>query len=266
MRTPTASPEVPYLSVSKIKAFLMCPRKYKLQYVEKLPPEFRSASLAFGSAWHAAIGHFLVGCTGENKVKAGELADVFHTALERELADDRTLVLFDDDESSVEELEKKGREMLDVFTREYPFPDRVVSVEEPFVLELEEPDTAEPLDVPLVGAIDALVERRGKGLVIEIKSSKRRYSRDQIEFDLQTTAYIKAARKLGHDSGEAELVVTTKAAKPTLQIERVTRNRRDERELVELASGVVRAVEAGVDHRIRGWQCRSCAYSGACAP
>lgn len=260
-----ASPKVPYLSVSRIKAFLICPRKYAFQYVEKVTPEYRSVALAFGTAWHHAIGHVLTGSTVDAKMPTDELVDVFRTALERELADDTVPVLFDDDESNLDDLVKKAQEMLEVFVRDYPIPDRVISVEEPFVLELADPATGEALDVPLVGAIDALIERAGRVLVMECKSAKRKYSADQIEFDFQTTAYIGAARKLGHDAGEAELVVTTKAARPTLQVERLVRNGRDQREFAELAVRVVRAVDAGVDHRIRGWQCRSCAHAGACA-
>lgn len=261
-----ASSAIPYLSVSKIKTFLMCPRRYKLQYIEKLVPEFRSAALAFGSAWHAAVGHFLLGSTGDTRVPNDELSDVFRASLERDLADDTVPVLFDDEESSFDELVKKAREMLEVFGREYALPDRVVSVEEPFVLELVDPATCEALDVPLVGAIDALIERAGKVLVMEVKSSKRKWSADQIEFDLQTTAYIQAARRLRYDDAEAELVITTKATKPTLQVERLARHPRDDRELAELAFGVVHAVTSRVFHRARGWQCRSCAYAGACAP
>ena len=75
-----------------------------------------------------------------------------------------------------------------------------------------------------------------------------------------------AARALGHLEADVELVATTKATKPTIQIERLIRNCADEIELVELAFGIVKAARAGVDHRNRGWQCRGCAYAGACAP
>ena len=105
----TASLKIPYLSVSRIKTFLMCPRKYAFQYVEKVTPEYRSAALAFGTSWHHAIGHFLAKSNVDARVAIDELTDVFRTALERELADDTVPVLFDDEESSLDELLKKLR-------------------------------------------------------------------------------------------------------------------------------------------------------------
>src|SRR5262249_6291348 len=111
----------------------------------------------------------------------------------------------------------------------------------------------------------ALVERDGKVVVLEVKSAKRRWSTDQLEQDLQGTAYGMAARSLRYSETNVEVVITTKATKPALQVERLVRHQTDEHELIELAFGVVKAVAAGVDHRNRGWQCRGCAYAGACA-
>ena len=49
----------PHTSISAIKTFLTCPRKFHLQYVLKLQPAFRPAALVFGSAWHETIGAWL---------------------------------------------------------------------------------------------------------------------------------------------------------------------------------------------------------------
>lgn len=256
---------VSYLSVSQIKTFLQCPRQYHLRYAERVRPEFRSAALAFGTAWHHVLSHFL----GKPQVDAipsiDEMVGIFRAALEHELTDGDIPVLFDDDESTTDGLVAKAREMLDVFVRDYRLPDRVIGIEEPFLLELAHPVTGEILGLPLVGAMDALVERDGKVIVTELKSSKRKWSADQLEQDIQATAYRIAARALGHRDAEVELVVTTKSKKPDVQVERLIRHRGDEHELAELAFGVVKAVTAGIDHRNRGWQCRGCAYAGACA-
>ena len=91
------------------------------------------------------------------------------------------------------------------------------------------------------------------------------WSPDQLELDPQPTAYRMGARQLGVDEAELKLLVTTKAKKPDVQVERLTRTGVDERELAELAWSVHEAVEAGVEMRNRGWQCRSCAYASACS-
>jgi hypothetical protein len=58
------------------------------------------------------------------------------------------------------------------------------------------------------------------------------------------------------------LAVTKK--KPTVQVEEFVRHAADEAELVEVALSVRRAVAAGANHPLRGWQCRACPYAGAC--
>jgi CRISPR/Cas system-associated exonuclease Cas4 (RecB family) len=100
--------------------------------------------------------------------------------------------------------------------------------------------------------------------VWEVKTSKRRWAADMLDFDLQVTGYKMASRVLDHGEVDVKLLVATKAKCPDVQIERLVRHRKDERELSEIAFGVHRALEAGVDHPVRGWQCRSCPYADAC--
>lgn len=132
-------------------------------------------------------------------------------------------------------------------------------------MELAHPVTGELLPVPLVGALDALVVEDGAETIWELKTGKRKWSADALDYDLQTTSYRIAARELGRgDDLALKLVLTTKATQPDVQVERLVRHRRDERELVETIFAVHRAVEAGVDFPNRGWQCRTCAWAGAC--
>lgn len=251
-----------YLSVSRINTFLRCPRQYTLKYIEKVPGEFKSAPLAVGSAFHDAVrAHFdSAGARTDD-----ELTDVFAKSFDAQLAADDVPVLFDDDETR-DSLVDMSRRMLGAFKRDYPLPEEVLELERAFSLELAHPVTCEILRVPVVGSIDAVVRKNGELVVLEIKSAKRRWGPDQIEWDHQTTAYLIAARKLGYEQPKAELVVTTKTKEPVVQVERLVRHRRDEEELAELASGVLRGIDAGLDVRIRGWQCRSCAWSGSCSP
>lgn len=246
-----------HLSISQINLYLACPRAYFFRYIEHAEQEFRSAALAFGTAWHSAFAGWLLG-----ESAAGCLVDLFRSALDVELAGD-VPVLFDEDQS-IDGMTETARGMIDALQNSVPRPDVVHAVERAFSLELAHPVTGEILDSPLVGAIDAIVEVGGKTQIWEAKSAKKKWSADQMEYDLQTTAYVMAARELGHRDPEPILVVATKTKKPDVQLERLLRYRKDEEELAELAAGVVRAIDAGIDHRNRAWRCRSCAYAGAC--
>ena len=256
---------MPHVSVSQLKTFMQCPKKYFLQYVDRRPPAFRPIALAFGTAWHAAVGHRLEAHRDGQVAPAEELYEVFRDVLEHEAARPGPPVLFDDEEAHLEQTIDAGIRMLDVFLERVSLPARVIGVEVPFVIELVDQLTGEVVSRPLIGAIDALVEDEHAACVVELKTAKRRWSSDQLDYDPQMTAYAMAARELGYVNPKLALVVATKTKTPDVQIERLVRHQNDERELVETAFTLERAIEAGVDTRVRGWACKTCPYSEACA-
>lgn len=248
----------PHTSVSEIKTFITCPRKHSYTYVERIKPDFRPVALSFGTAWHVAIGQYLLHGTSTE-----ETTDLFRDVLARDVLDGETPVVFEDAEDLGECIDL-GTRMVDAFIGAVHRPDHVLGVEMAFSIELEDSRTGELLDTPLIGSIDAIVTDNDKPAVWELKSSKKRWSADQLENDLQVTAYRLGARVLEVDDPALMLLVTTKAKKPTVQVENVIRTERDENELVRIAASVMRAVDAGVDHPIRSWACKGCPYSGRC--
>ena len=254
----------PHLSVAQLKTFIQCPRKYFLQYIERAAPSHRSAALAFGSAWHSTIDEWLINSSQDAPVPNAELHEVFKAALEQELLREGPPVLFDDDQEDLGRLVGTGMRMVDAFVRAVPLPAKVIGVEIPFGLTLVDPTTGEVLPVPLIGSIDALVVEGGETSLWELKSGKRRWSSDQVEYDLQPTAYVQAARELGEEPDAVKLIVATKSSQPDIQVERLVRRRSDEEDLFATAASVVRGVHAGVDHPVRSWSCRTCPYTGAC--
>ncbi len=256
----------PHTSASALKTFLTCPRQYFFRYVERVVSAFRSASLAFGHAFHAAIGVHLIRSSESQAVPLDELVEAFRHVFMAELGEDSIPVLFDDEEQSTDELLDKARDMLAVFVEQFPLPSIVLGIEVPFELLLRHPLTSEAAELPLIGAMDVIAQFDTRRRVLEIKTGKRKWSADQVDYDLQPTIYRKAANDLGHQHAETELVVVTKAKQPTLHRLPCARGQRDEVELVELALSVERAVRAGVDNRRRDWQCRTCGYAQRCSP
>ncbi len=249
----------PHTSVSAIKTYLSCPRRYFLSYVLRVPPAFRPAALVFGSAWHETIGLWL---TTED-IKVEQLREHLRDGLTARLRGENN-VLFDDDGEDEGSLVDMAVRMLDAFTTLVPRPEKTLAIELAFQLELAHPATGELLAVPLIGALDAIVLEGGRGAVWELKSGKKKWSADQFEFDLQATAYGIAAREGGYDGVDVKFLITTKNKNPDVQRETVIRHRADEEELAAVALGVQRAVSAGVDYPNRGWQCRVCQYASVC--
>ena len=251
-----------HLSASQLKTFVMCPRKYFLAYVERVQPGFRPVAFAFGTAWHDAIGAWL-SSLGTGAMSTAQLEAHLRDELHAQIHGDGPPVLFDHDEDEGT-LADKAIAMLGAFLAAAPPPERVLDVERAFSLDLTDPDTGQVLPLPLIGAMDAVVVEGGETVIWELKTAARRWGADQLAYDMQPTVYQLAARELGHRDAAVKLLVTTKAAKPAVQVERLSRGPGDERDLVATAKSLLNAVAAGVDHPARGWQCKGCQYAGAC--
>ena len=251
------------LSASALADYVACPRMFFFRRVEHKVPAFRPVSLALGSAFHDAVSYALF-CHGRGETLVmQELHDRFRSSLDHELHRVNPPVLFNDSENEGQ-LVDTGLRMIDAFLRRVPLPERVLGIEVAFSAELVDPETGEVLPIPLIGALDAVVERKAREVIWEMKTAKRRLADDRLEFDLQPTAYRIGAQSLGLRDAPIELIATTKSRVPDVQIERLIRGRRSEHELVKTAAGVLRAVAAGVDVPVRSWRCKSCAYAGDC--
>jgi RecB family exonuclease len=255
----------PHTSISQLKTFIQCPRRYFIQYIKRAMPAFRPLALVLGSAWHETIAEHLTRSRRDNQVPVDELRAHLHDALIRGVDRDDIPVLFEEEEQDIGAVIDVAMRMLDVFLARVPVPEQVHGVEVAFALKLVHPVTGEIHPRPLIGAVDAIVEEHGRPAVWELKTGKKKWSADQLDFDPQCTAYGMAARALGYKSATLTLLVTTKGKTPDVQVGRLVRHRQDELELVETAFAVARAVDAGVDYPVRGWQCRTCPYAGACA-
>lgn len=252
----------PHTSISAVREFMICPKKYFFHYEAKIAPEFRPAALAFGSAWHSTIGEWLT--TPAETIQPEQLREHLRDGIVTRLNDDGANVLFDNAEQDEGTLVDTAVRMLDVFVAQVPRPEKTLAVEAPFSLALSHPNTGAVLPVPLIGAIDAVVLTGGIGSLWELKTAAKKWSPEQLDHDIQITAYRIAARQLGYDGARLEFLVVTKTAKATLQREVAVRHAADEDELVDVVFSVHRAIKAGVDHRARSWACATCQYSGAC--
>lgn len=258
-------PDGLYVSVSQVKTYLLCPRKYELKYVRGAEPEFVPIALAFGAAFHEALAAYYqeLKTTGE-PLRRDLVLDVFRTAWGR--ASDGSVPLQADDEDDLAGIVDRGVSMLHAFHEHaaQAATFEVEAVEHGFAITLHDPDSGVPLEEQLVGTMDLLVREGSDRVVVEHKTAARRYSEDQLRFDVQPTAYKIAARESGLGEVALRFQVVTKTKVPVVQIADVHRDARDEADFTRIAAGVLKAIDAGVSYPIRGWACRSCPFSSAC--
>ena len=255
-----------YTSVSQMKCWLRCPRQFELKYVRGVAPAFVPVNLAFGSAIHEALAaHYQeIKSTGA-PLRREHLLDTFRTAWER-AADGDVPLQADEDGDDPRQMVDKGVSMLHAFARyEETAPTKEVeAVEHAFTVALHDPDSGEPLEESLTGVLDLVVVEDGQRIVVEHKTSSRKYSEDQLAHDLQVTGYKMAARSAGMGEVGLRFQVITKAKAPQVQVADVVRTDGDEEDFARTAVGVLRAIDAGVSFPLRGWQCKTCQFAHAC--
>ena len=181
------------------------------------------------------------------------------------------LPLQDDEDEPVDTgaVTDKGISMLDVFHAHVAKTmngHTVEGVEVPFVAALHDPDTGEVLDERLVGVIDLVLRHGDHRTVVELKTAARKWSEDQLAYDIQPTGYAFAGRQVGMGDVGLQLQVVTKTKVPVVQVADVERAPRDEDDFLRTAVGVLRAVDAGVAYPVRGWACKGCQFAHACKP
>jgi CRISPR/Cas system-associated exonuclease Cas4 (RecB family) len=241
----------------------MCPAQFRFRYIWKRAPSHKNVALPFGSAWGTTIAHYLVE-SSVSSLSASDLYSVFDADFQRELDESDVPVVYGKDESQ-ESLTTTAHKMLDVFVRKVPVPEDVLGLEVAFSTFLRHPeDSEEELEVPIIGAFDAVVVVENKPVIWEFKSAARKYSEGQFEHMLQPAIYNVGARVFGYNELPVDVIVTTKTKTPDVQVERLKKNSRDERQLYDLAEHILRGVQAGVFPRNRGWQCGGCGYREEC--
>src|SRR5436853_5414313 len=138
------------ISKSQIQTYLICPRKFWLQYVVGALPEFVPASLPFGRALHAAVAAFYRALKDSGVKPALEsIQREFAIVWEIEVAGQR---LSFKGKTSVDSYLGLGKVLLQKFYDEIR-PRKVEAIEYPFAVPLSDPNTGATLDVSLVGVV-----------------------------------------------------------------------------------------------------------------
>src|SRR5262249_46695754 len=180
----------PHVSFTQIDQYLRCPLRYRFLYIDRLEPDFVPAARAFGSGIHAAAAVFFRGVGQGERPAVEDVQGYFETFWKLET--EHQPLRYGEKESKESLLDLAGR-MLAVLCAEFQPGTEVLAVEQPFAVPLIDQETGEVLDRDLVGTLD-LLERDAEGLVVvDLKTSARKYTDLQVETALQLSVYRYAA-------------------------------------------------------------------------
>lgn len=244
------------ISVSQVQAYLGCPLKYRFQYVDRIPRPWRAAAMAFGSSVHAAVEWFhrerMLGRVPEaNEVTAIFEADWYAQNVEP--------LVFSARESR-EALAEKGRSMLALYL-EATNGALPVAVEQPFELDLTDPETGEVFDVRLRGVVDLIEEGE---VLVDLKTAGRTLEAGGLERHLQLSTYA-LAHLIQHGSiPRLRLDMLMKTARPRLERHETTRTVEELAWTAQLIHEVALAIETEHFFPNPSWRCTECEYFAHC--
>ena len=243
-----------HTSASQMGTYATCPRKFRFKYLDGAEPEYRSVSLALGSAVHSAIGWWF------DQKNAGE-----KPTLEGAGAIVRADLTAATDEATRygkwthEDLEKHAERLVQCFLNRYAeLP--VEDTEARFDLELIDPDTGEVMPRTMLGYFDFILNDRR---VVELKTARSAYSEVDIVKNLQFGGYRHALRQLGIGD-EMHVVVILKNKAPRLQNIRLEPDAQCEEFFLRTAADIERAILAGHFPAAPGFGCGGCEYQRRC--
>ena len=244
------------ISVSQVNCYLACPLKYRFQYVDKIPRPWRVAAMAFGSSVHAAIEWF-----HQERLdgRTPELTNVLEVFEADWYAQNVQPLVFSERESK-DSLADKARAMLQLYV-ESANGVKAIAVEQPFELELADPDTGEVLDVRLRGIIDLVEE--GETLV-DLKTAGRTLESGGLERHLQLSTYALAYCLLHGRIPKLRLDMLLKTTKPRLERHETTRSMDDLVWTARLIREVSLAIETEHFFPNPSWRCTECEYFAHC--
>jgi len=245
------------LSVSQVNAYLACPLKYRFQYVDQIPRPWRAAALAFGSSIHAAIEWFW---TQRQFGRTPDVTDVLKIFDTDWYAQNLEPLVFSERESK-DGLLQKGHEMLQLYVTEQADRPVPVAVEQPFEVDLHDPETGEVLDVRFRGFID-LIEQ--DGTVVDLKTAGRSLENGGLERHIQLSAYALAGLILTEKIPRLRLDMLFKTARPRFERLETTRTTAELAWVARLIQEVGLAIQTEHFFPNPSWRCSECEYFAHC--
>ena len=258
--------EVRHWSYSALSTYLLrCSLQYRFRYIDKLEPERSSSAMGFGSSIHRALEIAYRDWKPDEPPPLAIAQETLEADLAIRLQD--PILEFKDGETP-EGLIEKGKGLLAAWAEQAVY-EEVIATEQEFRVPVEHPVTGESLGVDLTGVVDLLVRVPGQEapLVVDFKTSARKYSDGQLFTDLQARVYAFSMRRLhGGDLVPMRWDVLVKTKKPYLQKIEFVKGPEEDLRVFELVKAAEKGVAAGVFHPNDGsmW-CNGCAYSNACA-
>ena len=253
--------QMPHLSASSIGDYVECGLLYKLGRIDRIPMEYKSDALEFGSVIHLVLGEYYEVKMVGDRMSLKDVHENFRQHWQR-VAEGRTDIQYavGKDFGS---LLMNGIDLLTAWYMKLPEDNfKVLGIEEAFSFYIP------GIEIPIIGAMDLIEEDEADTIIItDFKSSKKSYSVSEIDQNKQMTTYQLGAKSKGYADREILLRIDCliKTIKPKFQQYYTIRTELDEKRLIrkvmQVWDGISKNVYVPND---TSWRCKNCSYKTAC--
>ena len=252
----------PHWSFSSLNSFInICSLQWAFRYIYKLEHEGSTPiNLVFGTAFHKTASWVAILRQKDTYATSEEAMNIFTEMWNIEYKADDNLMLSNED---WEKLNDTGRKMIKCLNNKW-LEDNIVSVGKAFSVFF--PGTSKAL----IGEIDLIVKNDDdKTILIDWKTSARKWPLDKASKDLQATCFLYAYEQIEPDytatGSQFRYDVLTKTKEPSYTQHPTYRCKDDFQRLSQLIRTVERAVKAEAFlPNETGFFCNGCQFASAC--
>jgi putative RecB family exonuclease len=247
---------IDHLSASQIQLYMDCSLKYKFSKIDKLPKPFKPAGMALGSSVDATVEWLHQKWNKGQEVSLESVWDIFEADW---YAQSMHPIRYAKEETE-EDVLNVGKNLLSVYFEHAPRND-VIKTQFAFNVPLVDFQTGERLDISLVGIMDKI--EKGD-VVVDLKTWSRMISDDDLESNIQLSAYAYAYRVMYRKNPSLRLDVLLKTKKPRFEQLPAFRTEDDNNIFFNICKEVYTSIQKEVFFPNPSWKCRDCEYRQVC--
>jgi Holliday junction resolvase-like predicted endonuclease len=250
----------PHWSFSSLNSLLnICSLQWRFQKIDKLKPTHTSVNLVAGSVYHRTLDQVFLARKLEVPLTVAEALELY-TEDWRRSSESEPIKYGKLDADGVED---QGRGLIQVAWDNIDDTERVLQVSEVFCVPMVYDGRF--LQKPLVGEFDLVVEKDGKPLVIDWKTSATRWAKTKADKSLQATAYSWAYQQKHGYNPQVRFDISVKNKKPVFESHTTNRGPDSWKLLGTLAAKAETIVEHELYYpSLECFACSDCPHKGAC--
>ena len=249
----------PHWSFSSLTQLLnVCSLQWMFEKLLRLPRPSTPVSLVMGSAYHRVMEFIAMHRMEGRLPMPAETRDLFHTLWEREQKEGPPM---EKTEDSPEKLAEQGAGLVAVYLQQVDPRECVLDINQAFAVPVGNSER------PLIGEIDCVVEEAdGQTVLVDWKTSARRWPKEQADKSLQPTAYLYAFGQLQPGcTDKFRFDVAVKNKTPIIELNHTSRKPDDFLRLERL----VEKADQIVQHELfypcdQSFACAGCQYAEPC--